>query len=157
MAKAQFLVDYSEDVTRDCERVLVTLFSGQNPWLERSALPARRPSSHRRPRCRHRRCARRAGARPRYDMKALLADKGYDGDKLRAQIIDLGAKPVIPNKSNRVVIPSLQQASLQGPQRHRTLLLPPKTSGASPLATTSWLVVSSLQFISQPPSHTRFN
>lgn len=34
MAKAQFLVDYSEDVTRDCERVLVTLFSGLGPWRD---------------------------------------------------------------------------------------------------------------------------
>ena len=36
-------------------------------------------------------------------MTALIADKGYDGDALRAHIVDLGAKPVIPNKSNRVV------------------------------------------------------
>jgi hypothetical protein len=34
MAKPQFLVDYSEDVTRDCERVLVTLFSGLGPWRD---------------------------------------------------------------------------------------------------------------------------
>ncbi|MDI6029457.1 hypothetical protein QBK99_25230 [Corticibacterium sp. UT-5YL-CI-8] len=32
MAKPQFLINYSEDVTRDCERVLVTLFSGLGPW-----------------------------------------------------------------------------------------------------------------------------
>ncbi|MET4260938.1 transposase [Bradyrhizobium sp. S3.12.5] len=37
-------------------------------------------------------------------MSALVADKGYDGDNLRAQIAGRGAKPVIPNKSNRVVI-----------------------------------------------------
>ncbi|MGC0392939.1 IS5 family transposase [Bradyrhizobium sp. USDA 241] len=37
-------------------------------------------------------------------MSVLLADKGYDGDKLRGEIIRRGAKPVIPNKSNRVVI-----------------------------------------------------
>ncbi|MET3973314.1 transposase [Bradyrhizobium sp. S3.9.1] len=37
-------------------------------------------------------------------MSALLADKGYDGDNLRAEIAGPGAKPVIPNKSNRVVI-----------------------------------------------------
>ncbi len=34
MTKPQFLVDYSEDVTRDCERVLVTLFSGLGPWRD---------------------------------------------------------------------------------------------------------------------------
>ncbi|TIN45885.1 MAG: antitoxin [Mesorhizobium sp.] len=32
MSKPQFLVDYSQEVTRDCERVLVTLFSGLGPW-----------------------------------------------------------------------------------------------------------------------------
>jgi hypothetical protein len=37
-------------------------------------------------------------------MSALLADKGYDGDNLRGEIVRRGAKPVIPNKSNRVVI-----------------------------------------------------
>ena len=34
MAKPQFLNDYSQDVTRDCERVLVTLFSGLGPWRD---------------------------------------------------------------------------------------------------------------------------
>jgi len=35
-------------------------------------------------------------------MRALLADKAYDGDSFRALVIQYGAKPVIPNKSNRV-------------------------------------------------------
>ena len=47
-------------------------------------------------------------------IKALLADKGYDGDKLRAQIIDLGAKPVIPNKSNRVVLHPFSKRAYKG-------------------------------------------
>jgi len=34
--------------------------------------------------------------------RALIADKGYDGDAFRAEIVRRGAKPVIPNKSNRV-------------------------------------------------------
>ena len=34
-------------------------------------------------------------------MAALLADKAYDGDDLRADIAARGAIPVIPNKSNR--------------------------------------------------------
>ncbi len=34
MPKPQFLADYSADVTRDCERVLVTLFSGLGPWRD---------------------------------------------------------------------------------------------------------------------------
>ena len=36
-------------------------------------------------------------------MKSLLADKGYDGDALRAEISARGTRPVIPNKANRVV------------------------------------------------------
>lgn len=32
MTKPQVLQDYSSDVTRDCERVLVTLFRGLGPW-----------------------------------------------------------------------------------------------------------------------------
>jgi transposase len=35
-------------------------------------------------------------------MRALIADKGYDGDALRADIRKRGTKPVIPNKSNRI-------------------------------------------------------
>jgi len=35
-------------------------------------------------------------------MRALIADKGYDGDGFRALILAAGARPVIPNKSNRV-------------------------------------------------------
>lgn len=34
MTKPQYLVDYSPDVTRDCERVLVTLFSSLGPWRD---------------------------------------------------------------------------------------------------------------------------
>ncbi|MET4350075.1 transposase [Bradyrhizobium sp. RT9a] len=37
-------------------------------------------------------------------MSALLADKGYDGGQPSAEIAGRGAKPIIPNKSNRVVI-----------------------------------------------------
>jgi transposase len=35
-------------------------------------------------------------------MRALIADKGYDGDDFRALVFKAGAKAVIPNKSNRV-------------------------------------------------------
>jgi hypothetical protein len=34
MSKPQFLVNYSQEVTSDCERVLVTLFSGLGPWRD---------------------------------------------------------------------------------------------------------------------------
>ena len=34
-------------------------------------------------------------------MSALLADKGYDGDNLRGEIVRRGAKPVIPSNPTR--------------------------------------------------------
>jgi transposase len=47
-------------------------------------------------------------------MRALIADKGYDGDELRAQIVDRGAKPVIPNKSNRVHVHPFNKRAYKG-------------------------------------------
>ncbi|MDO9564212.1 MAG: IS5 family transposase [Bradyrhizobium sp.] len=47
-------------------------------------------------------------------MSALLADKGYDGDNLRSEIVRRGAKPVIPNKSNRVVIHRFNKRAYKG-------------------------------------------
>jgi transposase len=47
-------------------------------------------------------------------MSKLLADKGYDGDGLRAEIIKHGATPVIPNKSNRVVIHPFNKSAYKG-------------------------------------------
>ena len=55
-------------------------------------------------------------------MSALIGDKGYDGDDFRAEIVDRGAKPVIPNKSNRV---TLHNAHIRA-QRYRALFLPPQ-------------------------------
>ena len=88
-------------------------------------------------------------------IKALLADRGYDGDKLRAQIIGLGAKPVIPNKSNRVVIHPFNKRAYKG--RNDAASVASKTSAASQLDMTSWLAISSLLFTSPPPSHTGSN
>ena len=47
-------------------------------------------------------------------MSKLLADKGYDGDRLRAEIIEHGATPVIPNKSNRLVIHPFNKRAYKG-------------------------------------------
>jgi transposase len=47
-------------------------------------------------------------------MDALLADKGYDGDGFRAEIIKIGAKPVIPSKSNRVVLHRFKKRAYKG-------------------------------------------
>jgi transposase len=47
-------------------------------------------------------------------MSALIGDKGYDGDGFRAEIVDRGAKPVIPNKSNRVTLYSFSKRAYKG-------------------------------------------
>ena len=47
-------------------------------------------------------------------MRTLIADKGYDGDALRADIITRGAKPVIPNKSNRIALHRFNKRAYAG-------------------------------------------
>jgi hypothetical protein len=57
-------------------------------------------------------------------MSALIGDKGYDGDGFRAEIINRGAKPIIPNKSNRVVLHSFSKRAYKGRNVIETLFLP---------------------------------
>src|SRR5947209_19977555 len=47
-------------------------------------------------------------------MSSLIGDKGYDGDGFRAEIVNRGAKPVIPNKSNRVTLHSFSKRIYRG-------------------------------------------
>ena len=47
-------------------------------------------------------------------MSQLLADKGYDGDDFRAEVIKRGAKPVIPNKSNRAHLHRFDKRAYKG-------------------------------------------
>jgi len=47
-------------------------------------------------------------------MSSLIWDKGYDGDGFRAEIVNRGAKPVIPNKSNRVTLHSFSKRAYKG-------------------------------------------
>ena len=47
-------------------------------------------------------------------MSTLIGDKGYDGDGFRAEIVNRGAKPVIPNKSNRVTLHSFSKRAYKG-------------------------------------------
>jgi len=47
-------------------------------------------------------------------MDALIADKVYDGDDFRAEIIDHGATPVIPNKSNRKTLHRFSKRAYKG-------------------------------------------
>ena len=48
-------------------------------------------------------------------MSALIGDKGYDGDGFRAEIVDRGAKPIIPNKSNRITLHSFSKRAYKLP------------------------------------------
>jgi transposase len=47
-------------------------------------------------------------------MCSLIADKGYDGDNFRADIVNRGAKPVIPNKSNRIALHGFNKRAYKG-------------------------------------------
>lgn len=45
------------------------------------------------------------------DPEAMLADKGYDSDAIRADLERRGATPVIPTKSNRKVQRQIDRAT----------------------------------------------
>ena len=47
-------------------------------------------------------------------MRRLIADKGYDGDDFRAEVIKRHARPVIPNKSNRVNLHRFDKRAYKG-------------------------------------------
>jgi transposase len=47
-------------------------------------------------------------------MSSLIADKGYDGDDFRANVVNRGAKPVIPNKSNRIALHRFNKRAYKG-------------------------------------------
>jgi transposase len=47
-------------------------------------------------------------------MSRLIADKAYDSDCFRAEIVTRGAKPVIPNKSSRVALHSFSKRAYKG-------------------------------------------
>ncbi len=47
-------------------------------------------------------------------MSVLIADKGYDGDAFRADILERGAIPVIPNKSNRTALHRFNKRAYKG-------------------------------------------
>ncbi len=85
--------------------------------------------------------------------KAIIADKGYDGDAFRAEIKQRRARPIIPNKSNRVS----GIASTNSPTRDAMSLSDAsagsRTSGELPPDTTNSPETSSPQFTLLPSSH----
>jgi transposase len=83
-------------------------------------------------------------------MSALIGDKGYDGDDFRAEIVNRGAKPVIPNKSNRVILHSFSKRLYKGRNVIERCFCRLKDSVASQPATTSSPETSWLQSTSLP-------
>lgn len=57
-------------------------------------------------------------------MRYLLADKGYDADRLRRSLRDAGAVPVIPGRRNRKRTIRYDKGPLPRPSPHRERLLP---------------------------------
>jgi transposase len=47
-------------------------------------------------------------------MSSLIADNGYDSDEFRADIVNRGARPVIPNKSNRIALHRFYKRAYKG-------------------------------------------
>jgi len=83
-------------------------------------------------------------------MSVLIGDKGYDGDGFRAEIINRGAKPIIPNKSNRVILHSFSNAPIRDAMLSNAVSAASRISGLWQLATTNmpetfWLPSTSPQ------------
>ncbi|MET4072427.1 transposase [Bradyrhizobium sp. S3.2.6] len=85
-------------------------------------------------------------------MSAPFGDKGYDGDGFRAEIVDRGAKPVIPNKSNTVTLHSFSKRAYKGRNVIECCFCRLKDSGVSQLATTNLPETSWLPSTSPPSS-----
>jgi len=85
-------------------------------------------------------------------MSTLIADKAYDGDGFRAEIANRGAKPVIPNKSNRVTSTASANAPTKGAMLSNAVFAGSRISGASQLAMTNLPETSWLPSTSPPSS-----
>ena len=68
---------------------------------------------------------------------AVTADKAYDSEKVRQQIRDDGALPVIPNRCSATKKAYCPSASIGGGTKSRTSSAASKIGGVSPPATTS--------------------
>ena len=58
--------------------------------------------------------------------KALLADKGYDGDTVRENLLCRGILPVVPPEANRREAACLRFPALPGSQSRRAPVQPPE-------------------------------
>jgi IS5 family transposase len=58
--------------------------------------------------------------------RSLLADRAYDANSLRDELVQLGIKPVIPPNPTRKHPHCYDKRGLQRPQRHRMNVLLPQ-------------------------------
>ncbi|WP_201786051.1 hypothetical protein [Novosphingobium barchaimii] len=63
---------------------------------------------------------------PALKPDAVLADKGYDGDAVREDLLWCGILPIIPPKANRRDPPACDFPALPRPQSRRALVQPPE-------------------------------
>ncbi|MET4221147.1 hypothetical protein ABIB00_006382 [Bradyrhizobium sp. LB14.3] len=86
-------------------------------------------------------------------MSALLADKEYDGDNLRGEIVRCGAKPVSPTNPTASSFIASTNAPTKVEMSSSAAFAGSKTSAASPPVTTSSPGISWPLFISPLSSH----
>ncbi|WP_371819028.1 transposase, partial [Gluconobacter sp. P1C6_b] len=65
-------------------------------------------------------------ALPVPNPRAMLADRGYDSDDFRQNLLIHGILPVMPSRKDRSVPQKNRLATLQGPQPHRADVQPPQ-------------------------------
>ena len=86
--------------------------------------------------------------------KALLADKGYDGDRFRESLLIRGILPIIPPRSNRKVPEHPRLSPLPGPATASSACSASSNSSvASPPATTRPFSRSKASSTSPPPAY----
>jgi transposase len=78
-------------------------------------------------------------------MAALIADKGYDGDDFRADIVNRGARTVIPNKSNKTRLHRFSKLPTKHTMSSNAASTGSRISAESQPATTSSPATSSPQ------------
>ena len=90
-------------------------------------------------------------------MRYLLADKGYDADRLRRWLRDAGAVPVIPGRRNRKRQSATTRTDTATATGSRTPFAVSKTSAASPPAMTNLPPTACQALRSQPHSPSGFD
>jgi transposase len=82
---------------------------------------------------------------------ALLADKGYDADAIRADLVKRNIEAVIPGRSNRRVKIAHDRRSTSSATASNACSGTSRSTAPSPPDTTNWPTASSAWSISPPP------